>query len=361
MALALKDRHFENELARLKAALDKNWMETNTFEHPQQDYHSGIDLRMRIQAAGTTSHTVLFITCGLHGIEGLAGMRMISGLIERGTLRDLQGMRFGMVVVPCINTWGAANLRRVEEGNVDLNRNFLERWDGEIPTNPDYEGLHRWLVPKDWAPGTLRECDTQIAAFIERQGLSAFQRAVQGGQYTTPSGLFYGGTEQTWYNMVLHTIVQRHLSFANRIIHIDIHTGLGPYGVGEVICPAMQDDPMLARAQQWFGNVKSPFTGTSVSPPVSGHMAQILRQMLPRAEVTTIALEFGTYPIERVLGALRSEAVWHNNGRPEGDWAAAVHQEMLDCFFPNEAEWLESCLRQLDDRIEQAYQTVRVR
>lgn len=55
--------------------------------------------------------------------------------------------------------------------------------------------------------------------------------------YTRPGGLFYDGTESTEPRRILENIVA-HFDVAGRdnVIIIDHHTGLGPYGYGELQC-----------------------------------------------------------------------------------------------------------------------------
>lgn len=61
-------------------------------------------------------------SCGLHGVEGFAGSAIQLALLEDPPL--LQGGS-ALILVNVLNPYGMAWLRRVNENNVDLNRNFL--------------------------------------------------------------------------------------------------------------------------------------------------------------------------------------------------------------------------------------------
>lgn len=88
---------------------------------------------------------------------------------------------------------------------------------------------------------------------------------------------------------------------------IDFHTGLGPWGFGERIVTGPREDADSERAVRWYGNgVVSPYDDTSSSAPIVGDGLTASIRLLLQAEVTGIALEFGTVPLENVLHALRA-------------------------------------------------------
>ena len=80
-------------------------------------------------------------------------------------------------------------LRRVNENNVDLNRNFLASTDQFAGAPEAYRKLNRFLNPE----GLPKPVDLFLAvAFykIVRHGFRVLKRAVAGGQYEFPSSLF---------------------------------------------------------------------------------------------------------------------------------------------------------------------------
>src|SRR5262245_30567740 len=88
---------------------------------------------LSIDIAWLGSHTpqrALVHSSGLHGVEGFAGSAIQLELLERPPLLRADT---AIVLVHVLNPYGMAWLRRVNENNVDLNRNFLargERWAG---------------------------------------------------------------------------------------------------------------------------------------------------------------------------------------------------------------------------------------
>ncbi len=55
--------------------------------------------------------------------------------------------------VHAINPYGFAWLRRTNEQNIDINRNWIN-FDLPLPENPLYEELSDFLCPTDWSAET---------------------------------------------------------------------------------------------------------------------------------------------------------------------------------------------------------------
>jgi len=116
--------------------------------------------------------------------------------------------------------------------------------------------------------------------------------AITHGQYSYPQGLFYGGQSEAWSNKALRAIVSRYLSNAKRVVFIDFHTGLGPYGSAEVIISEKEDSPAYKRAVKFWGDrVKTTVSGDSVSAHLNGALKLAVPEMLPNVEVTAVSLE----------------------------------------------------------------------
>ena len=88
------------------------------------------------------------VSSGLHGVEGFFGsaaqlawlrlLRQGGASIPGGTL---------VVLLHAIDPFGFAWRRRVDEGNVDLNRNFLDDGETYTGTPEHYDLVHRLLNP----------------------------------------------------------------------------------------------------------------------------------------------------------------------------------------------------------------------
>ena len=72
--------------------------------------------------------------------------------------------------------------------------------------------------------------------------MGAYQAAITRGQHNHADGLFFGGTTPTWSNQTLRKVLRTYAGNVPRVGWIDIHTGLGPSGVGERICACRVDN-----------------------------------------------------------------------------------------------------------------------
>ena len=280
---------------------------------------------------------VLFCNSATHGVEGFGGSGIQVGLLQSGLLKD-PPIGVQVVVSHALNPHGFAAERRVTEGNVDLNRNFQD-FVKPLPENADYAQVHELLLPADWDGPAKAQADRDIAAYIETNGMDAFQSAVSRGQYSHPDGLFYGGTAATWSNGTWRAILRRFGRGRARIATVDLHTGLGPSGHGEVITGS----PFVERARAWYGaDVTSPQEGGSVSTVLTGYMATAVEEEVPEAEQTSVTLEFGTLPLTEVLDALRADHWLHRAGGLAHPLAGEIKSQVRAAFYTETPAWKKS-------------------
>jgi len=112
------------------------------------------------------ANRVLVLVSGVHGIEGFAGSAaQVQFLEEQGA--DLPP-RTAVVLVHALNPFGFAHERRVNEDNVDINRNFVDH--SRPPDNADYETVHAALLPPDWAGPGRRAADMALQGVLLERG-----------------------------------------------------------------------------------------------------------------------------------------------------------------------------------------------
>ena len=284
---------YDKARAKFREAAREARAELDVFEHPTCRGPAGDSLSIDVAFVG--SHDALrclLLTSGVHGVEGFAGSGCQVGFFK-DRLYELLGGDTCALIVHALNPYGFAWLRRVNEDNIDLNRNFLD-FSRPLPKNDEYEVLNDLLIPKEWDAIARRAADDGIKQYVATHGPAAFQSAVSRGQYTHPTGMFYGGVAETWSTQtlrsILATLVPRTVT---RLVALDLHTGLGPSGYGEPIFDG-NEPREFARAVAAFGpEVVGTAAGKSVSAVVSGSMGGALTTWF-RGEVTYLALEFGT-------------------------------------------------------------------
>jgi hypothetical protein len=299
----------------------------------------GEELSIDVAVCGkSNADRALLVISGTHGVEGFCGSGCQVGLLSND-LAAAMSDNSALVFVHALNPHGFAWLRRVNEDGIDLNRNFVD-FAGPLPASAGYEELHDSLVPQAWDAESRRAADARIAAYIGQHGMRNFQAALSSGQYTRPKGLFYGGTQPAWSAASLRRILREHLpASVQRLAVLDLHTGLGPSGYGEPISMG-RSAADFQRAVQWYGaDVKDLAGDDSVSARVGGSVADGLLASLPSVEITYVALEFGTHPINVVVNALRADHWLHAEQQRDTPLRAAINREMRDAFFVDTAAW----------------------
>lgn len=314
--------------------------------HPMAlDGPRGEDLAIDVARLGPDDAlATLLVVSGTHGVEGFAGSTCQSAWLESLSLEGPSGRSLpegvAAVVVHAHNPYGFAWVRRVNEVNVDLNRNYgIDHRNP--PANDDYDRIAEHLSPSDISPETLQVHDAALLAFGSEHGFDALQGAVSGGQYRHPDGLFYGGSEPAWSQLAMRQIVADELSSARRVVILDLHTGLGDKGALEIITTEHPDTDGYQRTRSWFGDrVGSTSGGDSVSARLDGEWMPLAGEWLAPREVTAVALEWGTVDSVEVLQALRADAWLHNHGDPTGPEAAPIKERLRAAFAPGDPEWI---------------------
>jgi len=306
---------------------------------PSVDNHSLYTdvVRVGVQNA----RRILLIISGTHGIEGFAG-----SALQIACLQDLQKARMpddtAVILVHALNPYGFAWFRRVDDENVDVNRNFIEH-DAEHPENPDYEALHTLLCPADWNETTRRRVEQAIIDYQARCGRTAAETVLTRGQYRHANGLFFGGRAPSWSSRLLQSVLAGLTESAERVTLLDIHTGLGPYGACQLICGVDRGAPRAAAIHRWLGDGAIFFGPATGFERLPGAIDSASEHMLPDTELTPITVEFGTLPALEVLQALCADN-WLHSASSRPDLNCAIKQDMRRAFYPDDADWRDLVL-----------------
>lgn len=295
----------------------------------------------------------VLVVSGTHGVEGFAGSALQSQWLSDATADRPDGTR--LVMVHALNPFGFAWVQRVNEDNVDLNRNFID-WNQPLPANPDYDVLIADLVPDTWDEQTQQRTTASLLEHMRRLGAAQAKSVISRGQYSQPHGIFYGGSGPTWSNRWMRTWLPAELARCRRLVVIDLHTGLGPWGHGEFIVHLSSTDPAHQRAAALWGEVRSPTDGTSVSTLLTGDWLDALDGMLAGTEITSTALEFGTVDPATVVQALRADAWLHAHGDPTGPDAPGIKAEVQAAFADDDPSWIATLWEQFEPAMAAALQ-----
>ncbi len=327
----------------------------DTHPHPLKG-RDGEALAMDVALDGPAdAKRLLIVTSACHGVEGYCGSGVqVFALHDAEWREKARAAGVAVLYVHALNPHGFSHRRRVTQENVDLNRNFVD-FGRPLPVNAAYAGLHPLLLPSEWPPSPTNRA--AIEAWIGQHGLTAYQAAISGGQYQFEDGLFFGGKAPTWSNRTFRQVLKTHAQKAQQLAWIDLHTGLGPSGIGERIFACKDDKEAYARANAWWGQaspVTSIYDGSSTSAFLTGLMWSAMYEECPQAEYTAIALEYGTQPILEVMGALRADHWLHAHPEAAPELADAIHAKMMDAFYTDTDAWKGQVISQARQAMFQA-------
>jgi len=275
----------------------------------------------------------LILVSGTHGAEGFAGSAIqCAWLADHAPLPE----NMAVVMVHGLNAFGFAHLRRVNENNVDLNRNFIDHED-EHPHNEGYAKIGHVLAVNSLEGPDRDDADGEMERLGAEMGHLNIMRAV-GGQYDDPQGMFYGGRVPVWSNRALREFLPKLLPAVKLAAYVDIHTGLGPTGYGSPMCYHAPKTDDFALARQWWGKDVTA-AAAKINHGKTGNGAM---EALAPARVICLTLEFGTLPFEGVLAALRDEHALWRQGHTGG--GATIKNNFRAAFCRDDATWEASVI-----------------
>lgn len=299
------------------------------------------DLTIDVATIGPPDRPAILVTSGLHGVEGFFG-----SAIQLELLRSLQRQRADdvrYVLVHALNPYGFDEVRRFNENNVDLNRNFL--LDGQTYSgHPDgYAELDAFLNPQS-PPSPFEPFRLKALWRIWTNGLQKLKNCVAGGQYDFPKGIFFGGSEASETMQIVRDHCEEWIGDAERIVHLDFHSGLGAFGEFVLLLTEPADSPLC----DWYS---STFGATPIEPRLAtdeddgtsysaqGVFGEWMQGRLNSRHYRFAAAEVGTYGVIRVLGAVRNENRAHHHAARESRAFERAKRELLECFCPKSPRW----------------------
>lgn len=297
--------------------------------------------------------SLLVLSSACHGVEGYCGSGVqINALHNAHWRAAAKAQGVAVLYVHALNPYGFSHVRRVTHENVDINRNFQD-FSKPLPDNAAYREIEPLLLPEAWPPDAANAAATQH--YIAERGIKAYQSAVSQGQHEFPDGLFFGGQAPTWSNLTLRQVLQKYGQTCQKLAWIDLHTGLGPSGVGERIFACADDAAAYQRAKAWWGQgITSIYDGSSSSPMLTGLMWMAAYQECPQAQYTGIALEYGTQPPDQVLQALRGDHWLQLHPEAPDMLGQTIKQDLMNAFYTDTDAWRSQILEQAMDAMHQA-------
>lgn len=287
----------------------------------------------------------LVISSGLHGVEGFPGSAAQLEMLAQQAALGAQAP--AVLWVHVLNPWGMANLRRVNPNNVDLNRNFLPPGQPYRGCDPGYTRLDGMLNPP--GPPAWDGFYLQMGWQVARYGFKSLKNAVAAGQYDYPRGLFYGGDRIQPEAEAAIDLFTAQLQGRRRVVHLDLHSALGPTGH---LTPVLEGEPgaaQLARVRGVFGaGIKTWDAADPDAYPIRGGMTRELARRLDGVRYDGLTCEYGTKGNIAVIVAMRDECRLHFYGDLKGDdlLRHPIKRAFVEAYSRSADTWKEAVIRQ---------------
>jgi hypothetical protein len=306
----------------------------------------GEELTIDIARLGPeTARRLLVLSSGLHGVEGFFGSAAQLHWLTHSPRQRQLPKDVAVLLLHALNPFGFAWLRRANEQNVDLNRNFLLDGETYIGSPPLYGHIYRIFDPtarpnKHTTPLLLR---SMLAVW--RHGMKQLRGNLPVGQHDYPSGLFFGGKGPAETQDLLRRHLPTWINHADAVLHLDFHTGLGLWGEQKLLL----DRHSAEEADWWvrhFGKDTVELSDlTFTSYPTRGSFGPWVKAICAPRRYLYAAAEYGTYPSLRVITALLTETrgFHHGLGNPRYTWTRELLREM---FAPASPLWRQRVVRQ---------------
>lgn len=330
---------FRDAARRLGATLHSHSLSA---EGPQRE-------RLWIDAAvlgPADSPAALILSSGVHGVEAVFGSAAILAWLAKWEQFVPVGLR--VVLLHCLNPFGQVYGRRVNEDNIDLNRNFLRPEETYAGGPPLYGCIDRYLNPKK-TPAKWDGWLLTAGILATRYGKKQLAETIPVGQYEYPKGLFFGGHAPAESTRYVQRWLGEFIGGAQTALHVDLHTGLGKRGQIGLYSDRYGDDPLCAWFEPWrslthFRAAPQPARPHRRSPyQPRGSFDLWTQDAFADRQYRFVTLEVGTESPYRILEAMRYEnmAFHYGGGSPKFAWA---QEAMAQCFAPTDPQWRRDSL-----------------
>ena len=274
---------------------------------------------------------VLLVQSGIHGVEAYAGSAIQISFLQQFVQEQSE---IAVVLVHVLNPYGMKTCRRVNENNVDLNRNsvFLKT---PVDTHGD---LYNIALNKVLNPMSKRRDKwfwlKMILVLIEN-GYSNLAQSIAQGQYCFPKGVFYGGESLQTELVVYKKWLVDNLRWVRNLFVLDLHTGLGRYAkqslIGELSTHKFVDlESEFVCADKFKVVIGNQFVYQSL-----GSISGLFACCLPNATIGFVTVEQGTYPAPVLLRQLCEE----NRIYFQHQVSDQTRAKFLGYFSPDSENW----------------------
>ena len=302
-------------------------------------------LQVVVCALGNASaRSIVYTISGTHGIEGYAGSMAQISMLRGPPSMFPQGVR--MVHVHLINPYGASHILKENEDNADQLKNEA----GYYSLNYDNPIVQELMDGIDWpnlANATVRQNAYGVfAQLIGRYGESNVTAALKTGQGKRPRGIAYFGSFKSWSSNTTDYVITKYLRDVDKILLLDWHTAVGPYGQWSFIPIDQESESAFKR---WAP--QAPVLSYDLGMPTGGALPYSrLKTMTNAKQVSRGLWEASTYNVTLEVNAaflLRLYCRFYSTS--EDPFCQVIIGQTREFFYPQAADWKSLTYNRIND------------
>jgi len=297
--------------------------------------------------AQRTSHGLLILSSGVHGIEGFTGsavqLMAMEELLVPGRMEST-----GILLIHGLNPHGFKHSRRVTENNVDLNRNCAIEESLFDTRSEGYGRLNNMLNPE----GAANDRDLRnrhflfvVARRMLKESMRTLRQAILQGQYEYPEGIYFGGKNVEPQITALSLILKEKMTSYRRILVIDVHTGYGKNGTMHLFPNPIEDAKIRTGMEELFAGYAIDWGDSGDFYTIGGSFAEFVGSLAPGKIFYPMPIEYGTLDSQKIFGSIRSlqNMILENQGFHYGykdeKAEARIEATFREMFYPSDKAW----------------------
>lgn len=356
--------YFKNTFDEADQAFSQSFATIKTLQPAAEKHEFTFDqgtIQSVFWPAKNKSDKLLVIFSGTHGIEAFVGSAVQRWLVDQPFVQNRENVN--ILLVHGFNVYGFKNKRRVNENNIDLNRNFIvdrSTWQSD---DSGYKNLYDYLNPNDPATyGLWSEIKFMWNAVVKmvRYGLENLRNAILRGQYTYPEGLYYGGNTIAKQWDLMNQLIDKYVAGHSKVFVIDLHTGYGARGKLHLLANGKKEGNPLTEVFTEPGEID--YGSDKKFYSIQGEMLsffihEINYKLKDKAPASVgITFEYGTLDSQKTTGSIESlrrmvyenQNFWHPANNPAD--AEKIKHDFQEMFFPSDREWRKTILDQTEEK-----------
>lgn len=325
--------------------------------HHHVDYHletipiiSNLNIYKIMIPAKTMAKSKIIFTSGLHGIEAYVGHMMLETFIH-DKLPQIE--ETDVIIYHPVNPFGMAYYRRVNEDNIDLNRNFSTN---QFSTNnEDYQKALKFFKTKSyyWPFFANVRFLLNILGTLLTTGVSSFKRATLLGQHELKEGIYYQGNEHQKSTTYMMNEIDQLYKENIPIVWIDLHTGYGPKDQMSIV-NSTKEKISIVEYRQRFSYPLITTLDQDDFYQIDGDMIEYLYEKKPdHLELFATCFEFGTkkeglwQQIQSLKALMFENANYHKPMSRR--FKIYARDLMLAQFRPKDEAWIMKAIKDFSD------------